>query len=111
MQNIIALGTDPDVHIQDLSTQVVDYLGDVTPAEVLAKAKMDIGPERMVSARFQRGSDSSRCGCGRHRRGSLAQARASALRPRVGCSEALLAVIHNPSEGSHFVASCIVVNA
>lgn len=45
---VIALSTDPDVHIQDLSAQVVDYLGDVTPAEVLAKAKMDIGLERMV---------------------------------------------------------------
>lgn len=46
---IIALSTDPDLHIQDLSAQVVDYLGDVTPAEVLAKAKMDIGLERMVA--------------------------------------------------------------
>ena len=45
---IISLSTDPDHYIQDLQAQVVGYLEDVTPAEVLAKAKMDIGLERMV---------------------------------------------------------------
>lgn len=45
---IISLSTDPDIHIQDLQAQVIEYLGDVTPIEVLTKAKMDIGLERMV---------------------------------------------------------------
>jgi hypothetical protein len=45
---IIALSTDPDHYIQDLQGQILEYLEDVTPAEVLAKAKTDIGLERMV---------------------------------------------------------------
>lgn len=45
---IIALSTDPDHYIQDLQQQIIEYLEDVTPAEVLAKTKMNIGLERMV---------------------------------------------------------------
>jgi len=45
---IIALSTDPDHYIQDLQQQVLECLEDVTPAEVLAKTKMNIGLERMV---------------------------------------------------------------
>lgn len=45
---IVSLQNDPDPHIQDLSHQLIKYLEDVTPAEVLAKAKMDIGLERMI---------------------------------------------------------------
>ncbi len=45
---IISLSTDPDHYIQDLQQQIIEYLEDVTPAEVLAKAKMNIGLERMV---------------------------------------------------------------
>jgi hypothetical protein len=45
---IVSLQQDSDPHIQDLANQIITYLEDVTPAEVLAKAKMDIGLERMV---------------------------------------------------------------
>ena len=45
---VVSLHNDPDPHIQEISHQIIGYLEDVTPAEVLAKAKMDIGLERMV---------------------------------------------------------------
>ena len=45
---VVSLHNDPDPYIQELSYQIIQYLEDVTPAEVLAKAKMDIGLERMV---------------------------------------------------------------
>lgn len=45
----VSLHIDEDEHIRRLSVQVVEYLGDLTPAEVLARQKTDIGLERMVS--------------------------------------------------------------
>ncbi len=98
LQNIIALSTDPDVHIQDLSRQVVDYLGDVTPAEILAKAKMDIGLERMImlaSNEDQTVRAVAVEGIGEEVWHKPEQQRKAI---ELGAVEALLAVIHNPSE-------------
>jgi HEAT repeat protein len=46
---IVGLHIDTDPHVRDLSVQVIEYLDDITPAEVLARTKQDIGLERMVT--------------------------------------------------------------
>lgn len=46
---IVSLHIDEDEHVRRLSMQVIEHLGDLTPPEVLARAKADIGLEKMVS--------------------------------------------------------------
>jgi hypothetical protein len=46
---IVGLHIDTDPHVRELSVQVVEYLDDITPAEVLARTKQEIGLERMVT--------------------------------------------------------------
>lgn len=48
IEAIVTLHNDPDPHMQELSVQIIEHLEDVTPADVIARAKMDIGLERMV---------------------------------------------------------------
>jgi hypothetical protein len=95
---IVALSTDPDVHIQDLAAQVVDYLGDVTPAEVLAKAKMDIGLERMVL--LATNADKTVRAVAAESIGEEIWHNPDKQRHalELGALEALLAIIHNPEE-------------
>ena len=45
---IVSLHIDSDHHLSQLSMRIIEYLEDITPAEVLARAKTDIGLERMV---------------------------------------------------------------
>ena len=45
---IVALHTDPDEKVRNLSMKIIDYLEDITPKEILAKRKALIGLERMV---------------------------------------------------------------
>lgn len=46
---VVSLHIDVDPHVRDLSVKIIEYLDDITPAEVLARTKADIGLERMVS--------------------------------------------------------------
>jgi predicted nucleic acid-binding Zn-ribbon protein len=46
---IVALHTDEDEKIRELSMKIIDYLEDITPKEILAKRKALIGLERMVN--------------------------------------------------------------
>ncbi|KAJ1435312.1 armadillo-type protein [Ochromonadaceae sp. CCMP2298] len=46
---IVALHIDIDPHVRDLSVTIIDYLQDITPAEVMGRIKKDVGLERMVS--------------------------------------------------------------
>lgn len=48
IEALVSLHTDVDAHIRETSVSVIEHLEDVTPAEVLARAKQDIGVERMV---------------------------------------------------------------
>jgi hypothetical protein len=45
---LVSLQNDPEVYIQNLSVQIIEHLEDVTPPEVLARMKVDIGIDRMV---------------------------------------------------------------
>lgn len=49
LELIVSLHVDEDKHIRDLSLKIVEYLEDITPPEVLAQIKMEVGLERMVS--------------------------------------------------------------
>ena len=46
---IVGLHIDTDPHIRDLSVQIIGYLEDITPEEVLARTKQEVGLERMVT--------------------------------------------------------------
>lgn len=46
---IVSLHGDSDKHVSDLSVQVVGLLEDVTPPEVLARRKANVGLERMIT--------------------------------------------------------------
>ena len=46
---IVALHIDEDVHIQELSKQIIGHLEDITPPDVLARAKVEVGLDRMVT--------------------------------------------------------------
>ena len=46
---IVSLHIDTDPHVRDLSVKIIEYLEDITPAEVLARTRDDIGLERMVT--------------------------------------------------------------
>jgi DNA-directed RNA polymerase subunit RPC12/RpoP len=46
---IVSLHIDNQPHIRDLSVSIIGHLEDITPAEVLARVKVDIGLERMVT--------------------------------------------------------------
>ena len=48
IEAVVALHTDVDEHIREVSIQIIEHLEDVTPAEVLARAKQQIGMGRMV---------------------------------------------------------------
>jgi hypothetical protein len=45
---LVNLHSDVDPHIQEVSHQIIGHLEDITPEEVLAKQKLDIGLERMI---------------------------------------------------------------
>lgn len=45
---LVALHNDEDVHCQNLSVQIIEHLEDLTPPEVLARMKTNIGLERMI---------------------------------------------------------------
>lgn len=45
---IVSLHIDADLHIRELSVKIIEYLNDITPAEVLARMKQNIGLDRMV---------------------------------------------------------------
>lgn len=49
IEAVVNLHADEDAHIRDLSVQIIEYLEDVTPADVLARAKASVGLERMVT--------------------------------------------------------------
>eukprot|EP01038_Epipyxis_sp_PR26KG_P008951 gene8951-12071_t len=49
IEAIVGLHIDQDVYIRELSVKVIGYLEDITPPEVLARMKVEIGLERMVS--------------------------------------------------------------
>jgi HEAT repeat protein len=46
---IVPLHSDSDAYVRDLSVQVIEHLEDITPAEVLARARSIVGLERMVT--------------------------------------------------------------
>lgn len=48
IEALVSLQNDQDVYIQNLSVQIIEHLEDVTPPEVLARMKVDIGIDRMV---------------------------------------------------------------
>jgi hypothetical protein len=45
---LVPLHADDDLHVQRLSVSVIEYLEDVTPVEVLARKKAELGLERAV---------------------------------------------------------------
>ena len=45
---LVNLHSDVDPHIQEVSKEVIGHLEDITPEEVLAKQKLNIGLERMI---------------------------------------------------------------
>lgn len=49
IEAIVPLHSDPDAYVRDLSVQVIEHLEDITPAEVLARARSIVGLERMVT--------------------------------------------------------------
>ena len=48
IEALVSLQNDQEVYIQNLSVQIIEHLEDVTPPEVLARMKVDIGIDRMV---------------------------------------------------------------
>ncbi len=48
IEALVSLQNDHEVYIQNLSVQIIEHLEDVTPPEVLARMKVDIGIDRMV---------------------------------------------------------------
>ncbi len=49
IEAIVPLHSDPDRYVRDLSVQIIEHLEDITPAEVLARARSLVGLERMVT--------------------------------------------------------------
>jgi len=45
---LVNLHSDVDPHIREVSMQIIDHLEDITPPEVLARVKQNIGLSRMV---------------------------------------------------------------
>lgn len=45
---LVNLHSDVDPHIREVSMQIIDHLEDITPVEVLARVKQNIGLSRMV---------------------------------------------------------------
>ncbi|KAJ1433290.1 hypothetical protein B484DRAFT_478420 [Ochromonadaceae sp. CCMP2298] len=45
---IVALHIDVDAHVRELSVSIIDYLQDITPAELMARSRQDLGLERAV---------------------------------------------------------------
>ena len=95
---LVSLHVDDDFYIRELSMQILDHLKDVTPAEVLIRAKVGMGLERMVT--LATGSDQLN-------RAYAAEAIGEEIwnnpnsRHRVvevGGVEALLAMCHKPNE-------------
>jgi HEAT repeat protein len=95
---IVPLHTDPDPYIRDLSVQIIEHLEDITPAEVLARARELVGLERMVTLASNddplvRAVAAEAIGEEVWRDPSK-QARAQ----EIGAIDSLLAIVHNPEE-------------
>lgn len=49
IEALVHLQSDSDEHIRNISTKIIGHLEDITPPEVLARMKSDIGLDRMVT--------------------------------------------------------------
>lgn len=95
---IVPLHTDEDSYVRDLSVQVIEHLEDITPPEVLARARNQIGLERMVT--LASNNDPLVRAIAAEAIGEeiwqnpAKQARAQ----EIGAIDSLLGIAHNPSE-------------
>lgn len=49
IEAIVPLHADVDAHVRRISIQIVEHLEDITPPEVLARMKQNVGLERMIA--------------------------------------------------------------